>query len=304
MSNFGDPLNPYEFRYRGLVFGAHTPVVPVDLRGLFDSAVRDGDRLIPRGDGALLGTHYSLPKEIIFDLRVKGALDEDGRPDQNYVDLVESVEVAFQRSTDEVFPLEFYFPKEGHQFINARVVNRVRPRRWSTELGLSPITVRLKAADPRFYGLEEKSVTANLYTTGGGGLDLPEVDFPHDFAVANNDAVAVNDGNAEAYPVVQFFGPLVGPTMTQVTLTNRTNGDVLQITQDVGVGQVLTADMAAAVDGSARTVIDLSGVTKYGSWDLPREPFRLSPGSNVLRFEATGDTDGVKAVVSFRDTSI
>lgn len=305
MSAFGTTLPAYGFRYRGVEFGSGTRSKIVDLRGLFDTNVRNGDRLIPRGDGAFRGSHFALPREIIVDLRIEGDLDAvTKQPGDQLIARVDALEAAFQRSESDEYPFEFLYPGEGQRFVNARVVARTRPRRWSTELGVVEMAVRLSASDPRQYGITLQSVSGAVYSPTIGGLDYSITEYGKDFApTTGGDLVAQNDGNEYAYPKIQVFGPSTG-SLSAFTVTNRTNGDVLSVTDTIGVGQVLTADMAAAVDGSGGTVIDLSGTAKYGSWDVPRLPFRLSPGSNVIRFEATGTTTDVAIVISWRDTYI
>jgi hypothetical protein len=85
-------------------------------------------------------------------------------------------------------------------------------------------------------------------------------------------------------------------------MTNLTNGSVLQITTTITTGQILSADMTAAVTGANALVISLSGANRYGNWTVPRTAFSLSPGSNVLRFQVTGTSTDAVANLTWRDT--
>jgi N-methylhydantoinase B/oxoprolinase/acetone carboxylase alpha subunit len=133
-------------------------------------------------------------------------------------------------------------------------------------------------------------------------MDWPVTNWPVDFTGGSQNLfVAQNSGTAEAYPLVRFYGPTVG-TVTGVTLTNVTNGTSLAIATTITSGQILSADMTAAVTGANTLVISLDGASRYGSWTVPRAAFSISPGSNVLRFQVTGTSTDAIANLTWRDT--
>jgi hypothetical protein len=53
-------------------------------------------------------------------------------------------------------------------------------------------------------------------------------------------------------------------------------------------------------------IVYIGTSSRFGDWAHPREPFRLSPGFNELKFEVLGTspTTDAAASVSWRDTFI
>jgi hypothetical protein len=204
------------------------------------------------------------------------------------------------RSTD----LPLYFKRAGQveRFVNCRAIQLVSARDYTMfgQVGHPPLVLR--AVDPRIYSSDSQQVNATVYSASSGGMDWPVVEWPLDFTGGSqNLAVATNNGTADAFPLIRFYGPTAG-TCTAVTLTNLTNGDVLQVTTTISSGQILTADMTAAVTGANTFVVSLDGVNRYGSWAVPRSAFRLSPGSNTLKFQVTGTTTDMIANITWYDT--
>ena len=140
---------------------------------------------------------------------------------------------------------------------------------------------------------------------GARAGDAAELDWEVDFTGAGtgSDVVVNNAGNANAYPIVKFFGPIAG-TCLGILLQNLTTDVDLSIGSTITTGQVLTADMDSRIRGMGTRVIDLSGASRYGDWDLPRDTFYLQPGDNVIRFSLLGGTStDVTASLTWRDTS-
>lgn len=210
---------------------------------------------------------------------------------------------VFRPSRDLDFPLKFKRPGQPERLINCRPVQLVRSEAFLkfNRVGFPPVVLR--AVDPRIYSSEVRSGTAAVYATTGGGTDFA-VDFDADFAGGSQTELVVqNDGTADAYPLVRFYGSSTG-SVDGVTLTNTTTGQVLDVSAAIAAGQILTADMEAAATGANRLVVSLDGASRYGDWELPREAFALAPGSNTLRFEVTGTADDAVCNLTWRDTSL
>jgi len=288
----------YQFEYRGLTMGKDTDYHIVAVEGLEDDEVRMGDVQIPRRGGDIAGLHVAAGRSIIMDIIVKGDKDSQALRDK-----VQALIDAFQHS-DESHQLKFQEPGMAQRYVNARSVGRVSAR--SPRSPFMPMhKVRLKLADPRTYAVAQDQDTLQVYSASGGGLDYGITDYGKDYAVdASSEVVLINDGNANAWPLIRFYGPTVG-TITQVTLTNQTTGQSLVMDTTMLTGQVLTVDMHSivTVPPSDDFVIKLGTTNKYSEWAQPREPFYIAPGDNTLRFEVTGGTStDALCVVAFHDT--
>ena len=292
-------ISDYQVEYNGLALGLGTNYSLVKLEGVEDMDARQGDLAIPRADGDIAGLHTQAAKQIVCEVLVKG---EKGT--QEHRDRVQALHDAFQIREQAT---QFYWREPGfsdERYLWARPIGRVQMRDPRSAHQPSML-VRLKVADPRIYGDAQKNKNVGVYSASGGGMDFPEVEFGKDFSAdPSAETIAHNGGNANAYPLLRFYGPETG-TVTEVTLTNSTTGQTAVFTTTMLTGQILSADMRRIVtaDTGDDPYVALDGSNRYGDWNLPREPFYLAPGDNELRFEVTGGTStDALCVVTFRDT--
>lgn len=286
----------YQYSYNGLTFGDGTVLMVDHAEGFEGFEVRTSDSDQPRNDGAIRGLDYVAPRTVAFTLSLAETTDTAFEAD--WV-LLRGV-INPQRSVD--YPLYFKRPGQVERYINCRPIQLVRVQEYLSfnQVGHPPLVFR--AADPRIYASDSQQTSVTVFAGTAGGMDWPITDWPLDYTGATqNLGLAINNGSADAYPLIRFYGPTVG-TCTGVTLTNLTNGDVLAVSTTVSSGQVLSADMTAAVTGANTQIISLSGSNRYGSWTAPRSAFRLSPGSNVLKFQVTGTSTDMIANLMWNDT--
>lgn len=289
----------YQMEYRGLTMGLGTAYHINEVDGLEDDAVRIGDSPLPRRGGDIQGLHVPNSRHITLSVSVIG---EKGS--QALRDSMQALHDAFQHS-DTAYPLYFDEPGiTGRRYVLGRVVDRVS-KRTPRQPFLPQYMLRLKLADPRTYAATPDQDTANTYSASGGGLDYGVTEYGKEYtADLSSELVMLNNGNANAYPLIRFYGPTVG-TVTEVTLTNVTTGVTLVLGTTILTGQILTADMhaIATVTPTDLAVIRLGTTNKYGDWAQPRTPFYLAPGDNTMRFEVTGGTStDAYCVIKFNDT--
>lgn len=286
------------FYYNGLTFGDDTGYYVDRVEGLegFDTRLSDSDE--PRNDGAIRGLDYVSARTIAFVLSLGETTAED------YEDRWAALRAAFAPSRTVDRALTFKRAGQVERYVNCRPIQLVRSEDYKAYgmVGHPPVVFR--AVDPRIYASDSQAIVATVFAASSGGMDWAVANWPIDFTGATQNLIsAVNNGTADAYPLIRFYGPTVG-TVTGVTLTNLTNGDVLQVTTTITTGQILTADMTAAVTGANTLVISLDGANRYGSWAVPRSAFRLSPGSNDLKFQVTGTSTDALASIQWSDTWI
>lgn len=290
-------LSDLQYEYRGLTFGEGTDYHVKRAEGFEGFEVRSSDSDQPRGDGAIRGLDYVAPRTVAFEL----TLIEFTGEEITYEDRWSEVRTAFRPTRDTDYWLTFKRPNTPERMIRCRPVSLVRVEEFRNFNVLGHPPVVLRAVDPRIYSTELHGAYVPVYSASGGGVDFP-INFPVDFGAATTtEQVVNNSGAANAYPLIRFYGPTSG-TVTGVKLTNTTTGQVLELSASILTGQILTADMDAAVTGANRLIVSLDDSTRYGDWELPREAFALAPGDNTLRFEITGTSTDAICHISWRDT--
>lgn len=284
-------LTAKQRQFGSLLMGAGSNVKIVGEEGLEGNEVRDGDRPQPRGDGDIPGFHRAASKVVTLDLIARG---DD--PDATTA----AVLAAFQPSGLTQFQYRFLNRRGVESFVWARPLRAEIRRTNETEHSrYRPIRAQLKVADPRIYSVELHNVLLPVFSASGGGFDL-EANLPINMTGATQQtATARNAGSRDAYPIITV--QVNSGTLTEVEITNLTNGDSVVVTTNVTSGQQLTVDFDALIRATGGPVVHIAGSSRYGAWNLPRDPFRLSPGDNIIRLEATGSTD-VTTVLRWRDT--
>lgn len=288
-------LNDWQFWFGfdgdGKLFGSGTGIDVVSVADLESIEVTSGTRTLPREDGSVPGLHLVRSKDPVLRLEPISVAEYEALRD------------VFTPSRNHLGELHWKKPGQDQVFMRARLSTRSHFEDGLT-VELIPVNVVLEVADPRIYGVESKTQIVSIWNPTGGGIDW-EIDWEVDWASgagSGSDVVCYNAGNSKAFPIVKFFGPDVG-TCDGVLLTNLTTGIELEITAAMLTGQVLTADMDARVRGTGTRIIDLSGASRYGDWELPRDTFYLQPGDNVVRFALTGGTStDMTASLTWRDT--
>lgn len=284
----------YQMQYESLVIGQGTGIGVEVIEGFEDFDASTGDVPIPRGWGDVPGLMTVNSRDITLQLYTK--------TDADFRTILETFQVV-----DAPTPLWLKEPGiTDERFVYVRPTGR-----WFTRNPVHKFkkmaAIRLKASDPRIYGNQTTELVATYNAGGGGGVDF-NLDYGIDFTGgATGDATVTNNGNIDAYPVIQIYAPSSGTTLT-ATLTNLTTGQLAEFTftTDLNPGDIFTADMRriVTVDTGDTPYIQLSGTNRYGDWDLPRTPFAIVPGGNDLRFEISGTGSDASASVTFRDTSL
>jgi len=172
-------------------------------------------------------------------------------------------------------------PRRGAEIVDVDYDN------WS-----ATFSVELFATDSYFYDTSYSVV--NMTTTGdlnGHGFDLS---FNHGFGGGTTSAfIAINNGNANSWPIISFFGPMVGPHV----INQNDSGNGLSFDIDIATGQVLE------VDAKTRQVILTGPANRYNTI-VDSDWFRILPGNNTLTFTVDSSTGSPSATVRFRSAWI
>lgn len=278
---------PFDYQFllpNGLIIGAGTPYTVVSHDGLYGYQVRSSDEDQPRGDGALRGIDLQSARQALFKIQVAGTRPQiESNLDELYRALVP------QRERD--WQLIWRHPAQPVKLLNCRAIELPREIDQRRALAADQAIV-LRAADPRHYSAIPRRVI--IPVTPAGATPLTTQVF--------------NSGNIAAHPVISIQGPTSGPPVTRLTLVNATARVTFGATLVLANGSTLTGDMYARITGAPRSVVTLDGQSKYGSWQLPREPFRIDPdpsglgGYNLLYLQTEPAGAPVICTLEYRDT--
>jgi hypothetical protein len=246
---------PFNYQFllpNGLMIGRDTPYTVVSHDGLYGHDVRSSDEDQPRGDGSLRGVDLQSARQALFKLQIAGTREEiELRLDLLFRALVP------QREND--WDLVWRHPASGARLIRVRPIQL--PREIDQRRALvADQSIGLRAADPRHYSAVPRRVVVPVTPAGAA--------TPVTVNVAN-------EGNIAAYPVITISGPTSGPPVSRIELVNATTLVSFEAQLVLANGSVLIGDMQARITGAPRSVVTLDGQSKYGSWQLPRAPFRI-----------------------------
>lgn len=278
------PFN-YQFRLNGLLLGQGTNFDVMSHDGLYGYQMRTSDDDQPRGDGSLRGVDLQSARQILFQLEVGGSQEE----------LEQLLGVLYrtlipQRDID--WELIWRHPAQEPRMVWCRPIQLPRAIDDKTSV-LAPQKVALLCADPRHYSAVARRVYIPVTPAG---VATPLLTTAH------------NDGDIPAYPVVRIVGPSSGPPVSRVELVNRAGQVTFDVALTLPARSVLIGDMGARVTGAPRSTITLDGQSKYGSWQLPRAPFRIDPapfalnGDNDIFLRTTPPGAPVVCSLDYRDT--
>lgn len=280
-------IGPFVYQYllNGLLIGQGTSYEVISHEGLEGWDIRTSDDDQPRGDGALRGIDLQSARQLVFEVEVLGSQTEvETRIDALYRALVP------QR--DEDWDLVWRHPGRPLRMLRCRPTQLTRELDWARSI-LTSQPIALRAADPRHY-------SAVLHRT-----EIPVT--PAGAATPTTIAVT-NTGNIAAHPLITVTGPTSGPQVTRVSLVNVTTDVAFDVATVIPARATLIGDMEARATGAPRSAITLDGQSKYGSWQLPRTPFRIdadpvAPGGvNTLYLETVPAGAPISCVLAYRDT--
>jgi hypothetical protein len=278
----GSIIQPFNYQYligvNKFLIGSSTKYKVEGTSGLNGWTVRTSDDDNPRSDGAQRGIDLESARVVTFTLNVGKTRDD--------VEL--NMDALFRQlvpQRDEDWPLIWRHPTQPAKMMMVRPTDILRDRN-AQQLLYAKQTFALRAADPRHYS----AVPKRVFIPNGGSANV------------------TNEGNIAAYPVIMVQGPSTGPPLTRVTLTNETALVSWDVIITVPYKSVLIGDMQARITGSGKSSITLDGQSRYGSWQLPRSPFRIDPdpsgqsGYNKISLTTVPAGIPITCTLDYRDT--
>lgn len=283
-------IGPYNYQYRlggwtGLLIGDDTPYQVENHDGLEGWQLRQSDDELPRGDGSLRGVDLQAARQLLFEIKVGSDLGGALNVQTDVETAMDTLYRALVPQRDSDWELIWRHPGRPLRMLRCRPVDLIRELDWVQTM-VNNQKIALVAADPRHYSAYIN--TLRLTNTPAGATPIP--------------VGVLNEGNGFAYPTVRITGPTSGPPVTRIELTNITADIAFVIQAVLPRGSTLVGDMDARATGAARSVVTIDGVSKYGSWQHPRETFRLNPGDNAIHVQTVPDGAPITCTLEYRDT--
>ncbi|MFD3829737.1 phage distal tail protein [Streptomyces sp. NPDC058621] len=295
MTSPGDRLtSPGQIQYGGLLIGAGTPYRWRSLAGWETlPALDSGTILRAGGHGAYPGALFAQSRTITLDPLLIRA------PSATIGEAVRALNAATGVIGDEQ-PLAVWLDERGPLLAHARILRRHIPVTTGYRQGvIMGAALQWEATDPRRYGIQEQEATAGLpqpedglsWNTDPGPEHLA---YPLVFGLPGSTGtlVTLNSGDADAHPVIEFRGPVVRPSLTNIDTGRMVEYDITLAAEDRLT--VATGDGTVTLNGTASRLYTATPQS------APEELFTLAPGSTPLTFRAAPGTGGPAASVSVR----
>lgn len=272
---FNDPTSP---DFAGFLSGDD------GVTGLEGGAIRENADQLPAADGGVHGAFYS--DRLTFTL--KGIVDAraDGPSAEAQSRILRATNALRGDAVVEWVPSTI---AEG-----VRVAFRAQQRTRITGRRPKTFLIAGVAEDPLIYSRTLRAQTLDPAATGGGGLSSPMTSPLTSTASVAGQALFLNDGTADTWPVLRVYGPATDPV-----ITNATTGGVLAFTYTLGAGEFLEVRT-----NPRRRRILLNGTTsRWSARNFAGSTawWPLVPGSNDLRIGFATYSAGARLDVEWRD---
>lgn len=266
---FNDPTDP---NYVGML---------TELTGMDSPDVRENAEDLVQMDGGIHGDFFHGRRPITMTgliLNPTSILDRDQK------------QLKVSRATEAMRgdAILDWFDAAGHRLMLK--LRRQQPTRitgaWQKQFMLAMV-----AADPRIYSYSVQSAYAAAVTASGdvGRAYDKEYDTDYGPSVPTGQLLLATLGTTLTYPVLTIYGPVVNPTVSNLTV-----GQQIQLNYTLVAGETLVVD-------TLNRTVKLAGLAdRYGAVDFSNtEWWGLVPDTNDIRMGGFGS--GASLVVEWRD---
>lgn len=123
-----------------------------------------------------------------------------------------------------------------------------------------------------------------------GGLSF-RLRLPTTFSNRGFRRKAVNDGDVAAPVKIEFIGPAINPTITNVT-----TGEFIKVNRELGEKDILTVSTAFG-----EKYVKINGENAFHYIDLDSSFWQLIPGDNILSYASNNDSINTKVIVKWKN---
>lgn len=123
-----------------------------------------------------------------------------------------------------------------------------------------------------------------------GGLSF-RLRLPTTFSNRGFRRKAVNEGDVNTPVKIEFIGPAINPTVTNVT-----TGEFIKVNQELGEKDILTVSTAFG-----EKYVKINGENAFHYIDLDSTFWQLIPGDNILSYASNNDSINTKVTVKWKN---
>ena len=265
------PLNNYQFQFGSFLFGGSgSPyqIIDIDgLAGLPDLRVQDDNR--GYADGMFSGRDFYAGRTITMTVHIFAGNGNTAQ--QNFALFQAAIDPQEQGTTALNFQLS---SSDTQKVISARVRTRKVAIDPEYTYGFIRSQVSLYCPDPRYYDATPSVLNLSPAVAGGRTYNRTyNLTYPAYTNTASGSVV--NNGWANTFPTFTITGPIINPTITNVTTG-----------QNITVAVTMLSTDSLVIDLLNKT-ITLNGSTARNLLTTNSRWFGFAPGTSTVNF--TGD---------------
>lgn len=293
-------LTDGQIDWGGIAIGKNTQVDIIEMTGLGRPPVRDNDVDQPSMDGSFAGPDYWDARQVQIDAAIKIPGDREA---------CESMLAALQATAaDPAVRLAGGVGMALRVKRSGRPLKRLtgRVRKLDAEYkqvihGYMPLDMEFVAQDPTWYADTTTVTDLPLGWLTGGGFAAPVVApiYVQDGAVAaDRPGWVVNNGDADAWPILRIYGPCATVTVTHVASGRALSLPTLSLT----AGQWVEIDTRPGYRTATRE--NGGNASALLSPSSRIDLFSFPPGQSEMRFIAFDNTNTSHLSATWRDAYI
>lgn len=284
-------------KFNGLTIG--NPDSPVRLIGVSGLDDYDSNADVHAPDwlhGGWPTGGYMPRREVTLDIRVDGRYG-------NVRAATQAIKRAFRPATGGIneTALEWTDMNGTTQVLYCRCIARSLPMTNDFRHRVEG-SIRLLAADPRLYSVNELATSIGAWATSGGtnwaGLTWPFSWQPD----ATAETAAYNNGTFNTWPRFVITGPSSG-ALTNPRIENLADGTSIDLSADGGLTINAGQSLEIVTAPQSRNVT-LEGVARWNNLKEGSRFTPLEPGDTSFRLRANGDTAGAQLTIYWRHAEL
>lgn len=273
----------YQYTDTGVVLNTDASLTPfldvLKISGLDSAPARLSTKDTEGMDGGIVEADYETIRTVVVEGTLYGTTEA----------FLDTLKTNFAIST---VALPFYFKSPGtpQRVLFAKSIGLRYDVEQVRALSITNFQVQLLAGDPILYASTLSTSVVNVsapITTGRGYNRLYPLSYGG--TITSGIFFITNAGTRPVGATMVITGPVVNPIVV-----SDTEGKSIQVLISLAVGETLTIDLAGKsiiLNGTANRRNLMTATSKW---------FKLQPGANQLRFNATTTTSS-QITVSWRD---
>ncbi|KDR95898.1 Phage tail protein [Peptoclostridium litorale DSM 5388] len=178
----------------------------------------------------------------------------------------------------------------GIKAVESKCIVNELPYFASQNIRMARCLISLTAHQPFWNELFQESEEMS-YIMGGLRFNLA---LPAAFSSRGFKRKAINGGDVETPVEIEFKGPAVNPTVTNVT-----TGEFIRVKRELGEDDILTI-----YTGFGEKYVNINGENAFSYIDLESSFWQMEPGENILSYQSNNDSIKTRVKVKWKNRYI